>query len=170
MIRKSGNILATDNVKHEKVNIVIKTDDEIFCADVAEHERIKEFLYCHLQNRSCPLQNYETVHRPWGSFTVLDEGKNYKIKRIVVKPQQKLSLQMHHHRCEFWVIIKGCAEVVVGDGVHRIDAGNCVFIPQETVHRLINHDESDVEIFEIQNGSYLEEDDIIRYDDVYGRK
>jgi mannose-1-phosphate guanylyltransferase / mannose-6-phosphate isomerase len=170
MIRESRNILATDNVKSNKVNIVIETENEIFCADMAEHEKIKGFLHRHLQNRSYPTQNYETVHRPWGSFTVLDEGKNYKIKRIVVKPQQKLSLQMHLHRREFWVIIKGCAEVVVGDGVHRIDAGNCIFIPQETVHRLINHDESDIEIFEIQNGSYLEEDDIIRYDDVYGRK
>jgi mannose-1-phosphate guanylyltransferase / mannose-6-phosphate isomerase len=161
--------LAT-NEKHEKVNIVIETEDGIFCADVVEHERIKEFLYCHLQNRRCLTQSYETVHRPWGSFTVLDAGKDFKIKRIVVKPQQRLSLQMHHHRREFWVIIKGCAEVVVGDGVYRIDAGNCIFIPQETVHRLINYGESDVEIFEIQNGSYLEEDDIIRYDDVYGRR
>jgi mannose-1-phosphate guanylyltransferase / mannose-6-phosphate isomerase len=106
----------------------------------------------------------------WLLIMVKHEKVNIVIKTMIRKPQQKLSLQMHHHRCEFWVIIKGCAEVVVGDGVHRIDAGNCVFIPQETVHRLINHDESDVEIFEIQNGSYLEEDDIIRYDDVYGRK
>jgi mannose-1-phosphate guanylyltransferase / mannose-6-phosphate isomerase len=161
--------LAIENTKRKKVNIVIETENEILCADVAEHERIKGFLYSHLQNCSCPTPSYETVHRPWGSFTVLDEGKNYKIKRIVVKPQQKLSLQMHHHRCEFWVIIKGCAEVVVGDDVQKIDAGNCVFIPQETVHRLINHGESDVEILEIQNGGYLEEDDIIRYDALYGR-
>jgi mannose-6-phosphate isomerase-like protein (cupin superfamily) len=110
-----------------------------------------------------------TEVRPWGSFYVLDEGAGFKVKRIVVTPQGRLSLQSHEHRSEHWTIVSGEATVTVGEAVQTLTRGASIDIPQGFRHRLENFGTTDVEVIEVQFGNYLGEDDIVRYDDVYQR-
>jgi len=115
------------------------------------------------------VESHMTVKRPWGSYSVLEEGQHYKIKRIEVLSGARLSLQMHHHRSEHWVVVSGTALVEIG-GVERLLVENqAVDIAKATSHRLANPGKVPLEIIEIQSGPYLEEDDIVRFDDVYGR-
>jgi mannose-6-phosphate isomerase-like protein (cupin superfamily) len=108
--------------------------------------------------------------RPWGSFTILDEGEGFKVKRISVKPNQRLSLQYHNHRKEYWTVVSGIALVTVGDICEYKDAGMSVSIPKGAHHRLANEEETDMlELIEVQYGDYLEEDDIVRLEDDYNR-
>jgi mannose-6-phosphate isomerase-like protein (cupin superfamily) len=110
-----------------------------------------------------------TETRPWGSFTVLDEGEGFKVKRISVTPKGRLSLQSHKHRSEHWTVVSGEATVTVGETTSTLTRGQSADIAQGDRHRLENLGTEDVEIIEVQFGSYLGEDDITRYDDVYGR-
>ncbi len=110
-----------------------------------------------------------TEHKPWGYYTVLDEGKNYKVKKLVVKPGSRLSLQIHKHRSEFWTVAEGNPIIVCGDSVKEYKVGEYVLISEKTPHRLENKGDSQVTVIEIQNGSYLGEDDIIRIEDDYNR-
>ena len=107
--------------------------------------------------------------RPWGSFEILHEENELKIKRIIVKPQSRLSLQSHQHRSENWTIIKGEAVVTIDDKEIPCSANNSVFIPAQAKHRISNQGEQDVIFIEVQTGSYLGEDDIVRYQDDYNR-
>lgn len=107
--------------------------------------------------------------RPWGSFTVLEEGKGYKIKRIEVKPGHRLSLQMHHHRSEHWIVVSGTAKVVCGEKEILLSNNQSTYVPQCTAHRLENPGVIPLVLIEVQNGEYLGEDDIIRYQDDYAR-
>jgi mannose-6-phosphate isomerase len=108
--------------------------------------------------------------RPWGSFTVLEEGRGYKIKRIEVKPGHRLSLQMHHHRSEHWIVVSGTAKVVCGDKEILLSNNQSTYVPQCTTHRLENPGVIPLILIEVQNGEYLGEDDIIRYQDDYARE
>ena len=110
-----------------------------------------------------------TVTRPWGSYTILEEGTRYKIKRIVVNPGAKLSMQMHFHRSEHWVVIAGTAKITNGEQEIFLEENQSTYIPQTNRHRLENPGRIPLQIIEIQSGPYLEEDDIVRFDDVYGR-
>ncbi|BAZ01743.1 mannose-6-phosphate isomerase type II [Tolypothrix tenuis PCC 7101] len=110
-----------------------------------------------------------TELRPWGSFTVLEEGRGYKIKRIEVKPGHRLSLQMHHHRSEHWIVVSGTARVVCGDKEVLLSNNQSTYVPQCTAHRLENPGVIPLVLIEVQNGEYLGEDDIIRYQDDYAR-
>lgn len=110
-----------------------------------------------------------TELRPWGSFTVLEEGRGYKIKRIEVKPGHRLSLQMHHHRSEHWIVVSGTARVVCGDKEVLLNNNQSTYVPQCTAHRLENPGVIPLVLIEVQNGEYLGEDDIIRYQDDYSR-
>ena len=110
-----------------------------------------------------------TETRPWGSFYVLDEGAGFKVKRIVVTPGGRLSLQSHEHRAEHWTVVSGEATVTVGDTVQKLTRGESVDIGLGDKHRLENFGDADVELIEVQFGDYLGEDDITRYDDVYRR-
>jgi mannose-1-phosphate guanylyltransferase/mannose-6-phosphate isomerase len=112
---------------------------------------------------------HRTVHRPWGSYTVLQEGENYKIKHLVVLPGKKLSLQLHHHRSEHWVVVSGTARVTNGEQVTDVHTNESSYIPMSTRHRLENRGKIPLQIIEVQNGEYLEEDDIVRFDDDYHR-
>lgn len=107
--------------------------------------------------------------RPWGSFTVLDEAPGYKVKRITVTPGQTLSLQLHHQRAERWVVAAGKAEVTVGEEVAELKIGETVYIPVGVKHRLANQALETLELIELQMGPYLGEDDIVRFEDRYGR-
>jgi len=109
------------------------------------------------------------VYRPWGSYTILGEGEDYKIKKIFVKPKAKLSLQLHKKRSEHWIVVKGRAKVRIGNREYILKKGESTFVPKNTKHRLENPTEKNLEIIEVQQGEYLEEDDIIRFEDDYGR-
>ena len=110
-----------------------------------------------------------TELRPWGSFTILEEGRGYKIKRIEVKPGHRLSLQMHHHRSEHWIVVSGTARVVCGDEEQTLSSNQSTYVPQCTRHRLENPGVIPLVLIEVQNGEYLGEDDIIRFQDDYAR-
>jgi len=110
-----------------------------------------------------------TELRPWGSFTVLEEGRGYKIKRIEVKPGHRLSLQMHHHRSEHWIVVSGTARVTCGQAEVLLSNNQSTYVPQCTTHRLENPGVIPLVLIEVQNGEYLGEDDIIRYQDDYAR-
>jgi mannose-6-phosphate isomerase len=110
-----------------------------------------------------------TELRPWGSFTVLEEGRGYKIKRIEVKPGHRLSLQMHHHRSEHWIVVSGTARVTCGDQEILLGNNQSTYVPQCTAHRMENPGVIPLVLIEVQNGEYLGEDDIIRYQDDYAR-
>lgn len=111
----------------------------------------------------------ETGERPWGKYTVLDENTNYKIKRIVVNPGERLSLQMHHHRSEHWIVVSGTAKVTCGDKVTTVNINESTFIPVGMNHRLENPGVIPLTIIEVQSGEYLGEDDIVRLQDDYNR-
>lgn len=110
-----------------------------------------------------------TELRPWGSFTILEEGRGYKIKRIEVKPGHRLSLQMHYHRSEHWIVVCGTAKVVCGEQELIIHQNQSTYVPQGHVHRLENPGVIPLVLIEVQNGEYLGEDDIIRFEDDYSR-
>jgi len=114
-------------------------------------------------------ETHLTVARPWGSYTILEEGSGYKIKRIVVNPGAKLSMQMHHHRSEHWVVIAGTARIVNGEHETYLEENQSTYIPKACRHRLENPGKIPLQIIEIQTGPYLEEDDIVRFGDIYGR-
>lgn len=108
--------------------------------------------------------------RPWGSFTTLEEGAGYKIKRIEVNPGHRLSLQMHHHRSEHWIVVSGTAKVTCGDREMILGSNQSTYVPQCTTHRLENPGVINLVLIEVQNGQYLGEDDIIRFSDDYARQ
>jgi mannose-6-phosphate isomerase len=110
-----------------------------------------------------------TELRPWGSFTILEEGRGYKIKRIEVKPGHRLSLQMHHHRSEHWIVVSGTARVVCGEDDSLLFSNQSTYVPPCTTHRLENPGVIPLILIEVQNGEYLGEDDIVRFQDDYAR-
>ena len=112
---------------------------------------------------------HRLVHRPWGWYDGIDAGSRFQVKRILVKPGASLSLQKHHHRAEHWIVVRGTAEVTNGDQVILLTENQSTYIPLGTVHRLANPGKVPLEIIEVQSGSYLGEDDIVRFDDTYGR-
>lgn len=115
------------------------------------------------------IPEHYTESRPWGSFTVLDEGVGYKVKKIIVYPKQRLSLQYHHKRAEQWVVASGTALITVGEDTKSYSAGEAAHIPLGMIHRIENQGNTDVVFFEVQNGEYLGEDDIVRLEDDYNR-
>ncbi len=112
----------------------------------------------------------QTSRRPWGKFEIFITGKNYQVKRLTVHPNEKISLQSHQHRSEFWVIVSGIAKITLGEEEKLYKKNEFVLIPTECKHRLENPGKNILEIIEIQNGDYLGEDDIIRFEDIYNRK
>ncbi len=149
--------------------IVIQTRDATLACPLSRVQSVKDVVGALKKEGSSLVEAHVTVKRPWGSYTVLEDGPYYKIKRIEVPPQGRLSLQMHYHRSEHWVVISGTALVQVGEKEILLSPNQSVDIPVTTLHRLSNPGKTPVEIIEIQSGPYLEEDDIVRFDDVYGR-
>ena len=110
------------------------------------------------------------VQKPWGSYLILEQGKNYLVKNLLVKSGEKLSLQSHKHRSEHWVVVRGSAKVTIDDNIYNLEMNESIYIPLGSKHRLENRGEKDLIITEIQIGDYLDEEDIIRYEDIYGRE
>ncbi len=149
--------------------IIIDTDDALLIAHRGEGQRVKE-VYKRLKERNDERAIvHRTAYRPWGSYTVLEENERYKIKRLTVLPGKKLSLQMHYHRSEHWVVVRGTAKVRVGDEEILLRPGESTFIPAGVIHRLENPGKVVLEVIETQIGEYLGEDDIVRFEDDFGR-
>jgi len=149
--------------------IVVDTPDALLIGHREKTQMVKSVVEQLRLRDHESARLHRTVHRPWGTYTVLEEGTDFKMKRIVVKPGATLSLQMHHHRSEHWVIVQGNAEVVNGDAVLRLTKDQSTYIPAGNKHRISNQDETDLVFIEVQTGDYLGEDDIVRFEDKYGR-
>ncbi|MEA3393341.1 MAG: mannose-1-phosphate guanylyltransferase/mannose-6-phosphate isomerase [Pseudomonadota bacterium] len=150
--------------------LVIDTPDALLVADAAHAEAVKEAVARLEALDASQAVQHRRVARPWGWYDSIDLGPRHQVKRITVKPGASLSLQMHHHRAEHWVVVSGTAEVINGDKVIVLSENQSTYIPIGQTHRLANPGRVPLEIIEVQSGSYLGEDDIVRFDDSYGRK
>ncbi|WP_273490269.1 mannose-1-phosphate guanylyltransferase/mannose-6-phosphate isomerase [Roseateles chitosanitabidus] len=149
--------------------VVVETPDAVLVADRSKSQDVKKIV-SQLTAAQRDEQNlHRKVHRPWGWYDSIDMGERFQVKRIMVKPGASLSLQMHHHRAEHWIVVQGTAEVVNGDKTILLTENQSTYIPLGQVHRLSNPGKVPLEIIEVQSGSYLGEDDIVRYQDTYGR-
>lgn len=149
--------------------VIVDTGDAVLVANREHAQDVK-----HVVNQLTELEHdaadyHQTVHRPWGSYSILEDAEDCKVKRLVVKPGQVLSLQLHHRRCEHWTVIQGTAKVRLGDKEFLLEPNQSTYIPVETLHRLENPGTEDVHLIEVQTGDYFGEDDIERFEDIYGR-
>jgi mannose-1-phosphate guanylyltransferase/mannose-6-phosphate isomerase len=149
--------------------IIVDTGDAVLVADRERAQDVKEVVAQLSELKDEAAEFHKTVYRPWGSFSILEDADDCKVKRLVVKPGQVLSLQMHHKRSEHWTVIKGVAKVRLGEKEFLLRPNESTYIPVETQHRLENPGTEDVHLIEVQTGSYFGEDDIVRYEDIYGR-
>jgi mannose-1-phosphate guanylyltransferase / mannose-6-phosphate isomerase len=157
------SVVGVDNL------VVVETADAVLVADRERSQEVKAIVAAlDAQGRS-EKQLHRKVHRPWGWYDSIDAGPRFQVKRIMVKPGASLSLQMHHHRAEHWVVVSGTAEIVNGDNTIMLSENESTFIPLGEKHRLSNPGKVPLEIIEVQSGAYLGEDDIVRFDDTYGR-
>ena len=150
--------------------IVIETADAVLVADKSRSQDVKHIVTQLQQTKREEHTLHRKVHRPWGWYDSIDEAERFKVKRIQVKPGASLSLQKHHHRAEHWIVVKGTAEITNGDKVILLTENQSTYIPLGEIHRLKNPGSIPLEIIEVQSGSYLGEDDIVRFEDTYGRK
>ncbi len=149
--------------------IVVETPDAVLVADKIRSQDVKHVVTQLQKTKREEHTLHRKVHRPWGWYDSIDEGGRFKVKRIQVKPKASLSLQKHHHRAEHWIVVTGTAEITNGDKVITLTENQSTYIPLGEVHRLANPGTIPLEIIEVQSGSYLGEDDIVRFEDTYGR-
>jgi mannose-1-phosphate guanylyltransferase/mannose-6-phosphate isomerase len=156
-------LLGVDNV------VVVTTDDAVLVARRSDGDGLRKVVGKLKDVAPALTQDHLKVHRPWGSYQSLDLGERYQVKRIVVKQGGRLSLQLHHHRAEHWVVVRGTARVTIGDKVQMLHENESIYVPSGARHRLENPGKIDLELIEVQTGSYLGEDDIERIEDDYHR-
>ncbi len=149
--------------------VIVDTGDAVLVAHRDHVQDVKQVVSQLTDLEDEAAIYHTTVHRPWGSYTVLEDEDDCKVKRLVVKPGQVLSLQLHHRRCEHWTVIKGTAKVRLGDDEFLLEQNQSTYIPVETLHRLENPGSEDIHLIEVQTGDYFGEDDIERFEDIYGR-
>ena len=149
--------------------VIVDTPDALLVAHRDHAQDVRKIVEKLKISGNDTYKHHQTTHRPWGTYTILEEGSRYKIKRIVVKPNASLSLQKHHHRSEHWVVVSGSALVVNGDQETLVRSNESAYIPIGVKHRLVNPGVIDCVMIEVQVGDYLGEDDIVRFDDTYGR-
>lgn len=150
--------------------VVVETADAVLVADRSKSQDVKKIVQQLDASQRGEQTLHRKVHRPWGWYDSIDMGERFQVKRIMVKPGATLSLQMHHHRAEHWIVVSGTAEVTNGDKVILLTENQSTYIPLGQTHRLANPGKLPLEIIEVQSGSYLGEDDIVRFEDTYGRK
>ncbi len=150
--------------------VVVDTPDTVFISDLGNSRNVKSIVNELKKQGRKEYKSHTTVYRPWGTYTILEENGDSKIKRIVVYPGAKLSLQMHHHRSEHWIVVQGTAKIVNGEQTIFLEENQSTYVPKTTQHRLENPGRVPLHIIEVQIGPYLEEDDIVRYDDDFGRE
>jgi len=183
----NGNVIQGDVLQYELSNsyihaeermvavigmdncVVVETADAVLVVDKSRSQDVKEIVNQLKSSHREEILSHQRVYRPWGSYETLEETERFKVKRIIVNPKAQLSLQMHHHRAEHWVVVKGTAIIVCGDKEFVMTEDQSNYIPLGTKHRLENPGVIPLEIIEIQTGSYLGEDDIVRFEDSYGR-
>ncbi len=149
--------------------IIIETTDAVLVARKDKSQDVKKVVEWLQKEKRGEHQDHRLVYRPWGSYEGVEAGERFQVKRITVKPGEKLSLQMHHHRSEHWVVVSGTAEVTVDDTVRLLSENESIYIPLGAMHRLHNPGRIPLHLIEVQSGPYLGEDDIVRTEDVYGR-
>jgi mannose-1-phosphate guanylyltransferase/mannose-6-phosphate isomerase len=149
--------------------VVVATEDAILIARREDADGMRRLVQKVKTIAPQAVEDHPRVHRPWGSYQSLDSGSRYQVKRIVVKPGGRLSLQMHHHRAEHWVVVRGTARVTIGKEIKTLYENESIYLPIGSVHRLENPGKIDLELIEVQTGSYLGEDDIVRMEDDYRR-
>jgi len=149
--------------------VVVDTGDAVLVADRNQAQDVKDVVSQLTDLKHEAVSFHKTVHRPWGSFTILEDADDCKVKRLVVKPGQVLSLQLHHRRSEYWTVVRGTVKVRCGDDEFMLEASQSTYIPVETLHRLENPGDTDAHLIEVQTGDYFGEDDIERFEDIYGR-
>lgn len=149
--------------------VIIETADAVLVAHKDRSQDVKKIYTRLKESGHAAHQTHQTVHRPWGTYTVLEEGDGFKMKRIVVKPGASLSLQMHHHRSEHWIVVSGSAIIVNGEKEIFLRTNHSTYIQAGDKHRLTNPGKINLVLIEVQTGQYLGEDDIVRFEDIYGR-
>jgi mannose-1-phosphate guanylyltransferase/mannose-6-phosphate isomerase len=166
LVRAESRIVAVVGVSDL---IVVETADAVLVAHKDQVQRVKQVVD-HLKFKERTEHLHHTkVYRPWGYYEGIDAGDRFQVKRITVKPGEKLSLQMHHHRAEHWVVVSGTARVTCGEKVSLLSENESTYIPIGMNHRLENPGKVPLHIIEVQSGSYLGEDDIVRFEDIYQR-
>ncbi len=165
-VRSDGKLVAAVGVNDL---VIVSTKDVLVVAHKDSVQDVKAVAQ-HLKAESrTEWEHHREVYRPWGKYDSIDTGDKYQAKRITVKPGAKLSVQMHHHRAEHWVVVSGIAKVTNGDDEFLLSENESTYIPQGAIHALENPGDTNLEIIEVQSGSYLGEDDIVRFSDIYGR-
>ena len=149
--------------------VVVETADAVLVSDRSRSQEVKQIVNRLGADQRGEHALHRKVHRPWGWYDSIDQGERFQVKRIMVKPGASLSLQMHHHRAEHWIVVSGTAEIVNGDKTILLTENQSTYIPLGQTHRLANPGKVPLEIIEVQSGSYLGEDDIVRFEDTYGR-
>jgi mannose-1-phosphate guanylyltransferase / mannose-6-phosphate isomerase len=157
------SVVGLDNV------VVVETTDAVLVTDRNHSQDVKQVVAALNAGGRTEHTLHRQVSRPWGWYDSIDAGPRFQVKRIMVKPGASLSLQMHHHRAEHWIVVSGTAEVTNGDQVTLLTENQSTYIPLGQTHRLRNPGKVPLEIIEVQSGSYLGEDDIVRFEDTYGR-
>jgi len=165
-VHAESRLVATVGVKDL---VIVETQDAVLVADKNKSQEVKQIVERLKLEQREEEKFHRIVYRPWGSFDSVDAGEGYKVKRISVKPGARLSKQMHHHRAEHWVVVRGTARVFRDDEIFDLHENESVFIPLGATHYLENPGDGPLDIIEVQSGSYLGEDDIVRFDDIYGR-
>jgi mannose-1-phosphate guanylyltransferase/mannose-6-phosphate isomerase len=149
--------------------VVVETKDAVLVANKHKVQDIKNVVNQLKAEKRPEFEFHREVFRPWGSYDSIDNGKRYQVKRISVKPGEKLSVQMHHHRAEHWIVVSGTANVTVGEKTSLVTENESIYIPIGEIHALENPGKILLELIEVQSGGYLGEDDIVRFSDRYGR-
>ncbi|MGE5369350.1 MAG: cupin domain-containing protein, partial [Chloroflexota bacterium] len=149
--------------------IVVTTQDAVLVLSHEHGDKVKQLVDRLKRENRREAGQHKRIFRPWGYYQGIDEGQRYQVKRIVVKPGERLSLQKHFHRAEHWIVVRGTAEVSRDDEIHLVHENESIYLPIGCKHRLTNPGKIDLELIEVQTGSYLGEDDIVRFEDVYNR-
>lgn len=156
-------VVGLDNI------MVVTTDDAVLVIDANQTDKVKQLVDMLKHEKYAEATEHKRVYRPWGYYQSVDHAARYQVKRIVVKPSGRLSLQKHFHRSEHWIVVQGTAEVTRNEEVHLVHENESIYLPIGCVHRMTNPGKINLELIEVQTGSYLGEDDIVRYEDTYGR-
>jgi mannose-1-phosphate guanylyltransferase len=165
-IQASSRLVAAAGVQDL---VIIETKDAVLVADKNQTQEIKNIVKRLRTDARHEHNTHREVYRPWGTYDSIDNGQRYQVKRINVKPGAKLSLQMHHHRAEHWIVVSGTAQITNGDKKYLLTENQSTYIPVGQIHALENPGKIPLELIEVQSGAYLDEDDIVRLEDHYGR-
>jgi mannose-1-phosphate guanylyltransferase len=166
LVHATHKLVATVGLKD---TVVVETKDAVLVAAKDKVHEVKKIVQRLKDADRSEYKHHRQVYRPWGHYDSIDNGDRYQVKRITVKPGAKLSVQMHHHRAEHWVVVCGTAKVTQGDRTFLVTENESTYIPIGEVHALENPGKVPLELIEVQSGSYLGEDDIVRFEDRYGR-